>query len=116
MVSQDPNDPQPLKYAMLGEDNSTAEEKLAKYTGTVDWKYLRPHYRSGVLFFVDPVLNIGEVGYAFTENHKERVEAWLKAGDIVKIVDFHAAQWEKPGDKTEFEALVVSPFVLCRPV
>ena len=40
----------------------------------------------------------------------------LKAGDIVKIGDLHAAQWEKPGDKTEFEALVVSPFVLCRPV
>jgi len=116
MVSPDPNNPMPLKYTMLGEDTSSSEEKLAKYTGTVDWKYLRPHYKTGVLYFVDTVLKLGEVGYAFTENHKERVEAWLKAGDIVKIGDFHAAQWEKPGDKTEFEALVVSPFVLCRPV
>ncbi|MBG7606837.1 MAG: DUF2288 family protein [Verrucomicrobia bacterium] len=116
MVSPNPNDPQPLKYTMLGEDNSTTEEKLANYAGTVDWTYLRPHYQSGVLYFVDTVLKLAEVGCAFTENHKDRVEAWLKAGDIVKIVALHAEQWEKEGDKTEFEALVVSPFVLCRPV
>jgi hypothetical protein len=41
------------------------------------------------------------------------VEAWLRCGDLVKIGDLHAAQWEKGG--MEFEALVVSPFVLCRP-
>lgn len=99
---------------MLGEDSSTTKEKLEKYTGTVDWKYLRPHYQSGVLYFIDPELKLTEVGYAFSENHKEQVEAWLKAGDVVKIGELHAAQWEKGG--TEFEALVVSPFVLCRPV
>ena len=114
MVSPDPNNPMPLKYTMLGEDTSSSEEKLAKYTGTVDWKYLRPHYKTGVLYFVDPDLSVGEVGYAFTENHKEQVEAWLKAGDLVKISDLHAEQWEK--DDSEFEALVVSPFVLFRPV
>jgi hypothetical protein len=50
----------------------------------------------------------------FSENQKEQVEAWLKSGDMVKIGDLHAEQWEKVG--IEFEALVVSPFVLCRPV
>lgn len=103
-----------MKYAILGEDTSSVEEKLAKYTGTVDWKYLRPHYQSGVLFFVDPSLSLTEVGAAFSEDGRERVEAWLKAGDIVKIAEIHAAQWEK--GETEFEALVVSPFVLFRPV
>ena len=114
MISPDPNKPEPLKYAILGEDTSTTEEKLGNYTGTVDWKYLRPHFLSGVLFFVDPELSLAEVGAAFSKDGRERVEAWLKSGDIVKISDLHAAQWEKGG--TEFEALVVSPFVLCRPV
>ena len=103
-----------MKYTMLGEDNSTPQEKLEKFMGQVDWKYLKPHFQTGVLYFVDPDLELGEVGYAFTENHKEQVEAWLKAGDLVKIGDLHAEQWAK-GD-TQFEALVVSPFVLCRPV
>jgi hypothetical protein len=114
MVSPNPNNPEPLKYAILGEDTSTTEEKLEKYTGTVDWKYLRPHYQSGVLYFVDPSLVLAEVGAAFSEDGRQRVEAWLKAGDIVKIAELHAEQWQKSG--TEFEALVVSPFVLCRPL
>ncbi len=114
MVSADPNDPQPMKYAILGEDTATPIEKLEKYTGIVGWDYLAPHFLNGVLYFVDNELSLAEVGLAFSENQAERVEGWLKSGDLVKIGDLHAEQWKKEG--TEFEALVVSPFVLCRPV
>lgn len=114
MVLPNPNTPEPMKYAILGEDRASVDEKLEKYTGTVDWKYLRPHYKTGVLYFVDPLLNLADVGRAFTANEKEQVDAWLKSGDLVKISDLHAAQWEK--GEVEFEALVVSPFVLFRPV
>ena len=114
MVSPNANNPEPMKYAILGEDTSSEEEKLEKYTGTVGWGYLRPHFISGVLYFVDLSMPLAEVGRAFTENRKDRVEAWLRYGDLVKIGDLHAAQWEKGG--MEFEALVVSPFVLFRPV
>jgi len=103
-----------MKYVLLGEDGTSTEEKLAGYTGVVSWSYLRPHCENGVLFFVDPELALTEVGAAFAHNQSEKVEAWLKSGDLVKMGEIHAAQWEK--DAPEFEALVVSPFVLCRPV
>ena len=103
-----------MKYAILGEDQTSASEKLEKYTGTVDWGYLAPHFRHGVLYFVDPSLALAEVGLAFSANNQDQVRAWLKSGDLVKIESLHAAQWEKGG--VEFEALVVSPFVLCRPL
>lgn len=114
MILPDSPGPQSLKYMMLGEDNASTEEKLEKYTGTVNWEYLRPHYERGALFFVDPCLKLEEVGVAFAANSRDQVEAWLKAGDLVKIGDLHAAQWQAPAEVT-FEALVVSPFVLCRP-
>jgi hypothetical protein len=114
VTSPDSNKAETLKYAILGEDASTTAEKLEKYKGTVGWSYLRPHYQTGVLFFVDPELPLTEVGAAFSEDGREKVELWLKSGHIVKIADIHAAQWGK--GETEFEALVVSPFVLCRPV
>jgi hypothetical protein len=114
MVSHEMNQPEPLKYMMIGEDASSIEDKLEKYTGTVNWKYLAPHYRSGVLYFVDPCLTLVEVGQAFSNNKKDKVAAWLKAGDLIKIGDLHAEQWER--GQEEFEALVVSPFVLCRPL
>ncbi len=114
MVSDESNRREPLRYAMIGGDTSSTEEKLEKYTGTVDWKYLAPHYLSGSLFFVDSQLTLVEVGHAFSENEADKVEGWLKAGDLVKIGDLHAEQWQSSG--IEFEALVISPFVLFRPI
>ncbi len=105
-----------MNYGMLGGDDSSMEEKLSKYTGEVDWSYLKPHYESGVLFFVDSSLSLEVVGAAITQDDKPVVEGWMKKGDLVKIEALHAAQWSEEGDQTGFEALVVSPFVLCRPV
>lgn len=106
--------PDPLRYGMLGEDQSTSEEKLEKYTGHITWQFLKPHYQSGSLYFVDPSLPLAKVGTAFTNNEASTVEAWLKSGDLVKIEALHANQWENT--ETQFESLVASPFVLCRPV
>jgi hypothetical protein len=88
-------------------------EKLANYIGKVPWSYLAPHSLTGSLYFADPGLKLEDVGAAISANRTEQVEAWLKSADLVKIEAIHAAQWEH-GD-AEFEALVVSPFVLCRP-
>jgi len=105
-----------MRYGMLGDDQETAEEKLAKYTGEVDWSYLKEHCENGSLFFVDPTLKLEVVG-------EEKIVAWLKSGEMVKLEALHAAQWEVEEEskdeakkKPQFEALVVSPFVLCRPI
>lgn len=118
MIAPDESDKDRMKYAILGGGELTEKDKLAQAMGEVDWSYLAPHYRNGSLYFVDPQLPLETVGLAFTENQKDQVEAWLKSGDLVQIGDLHAAQWEnEEGDeKVVFEALVVSPFVLCRPV
>ncbi len=92
----------------------STREKLANYTGQVPWSYLAPHAAKGSLYFVDPALKLEDVGAAFSYNCADQVEGWLQAGDLVKIDALHAAQWEN--GETEFEALVVTPFVLCRPV
>ena len=114
MTAPDDARSEPMKYALLGEDTTTEEEKLEKFTGQVNWSYLKPHYQSGVLFFVDPSLALQRVGAAISADQTERVRGWMTTGDLVKIESLHAGQWE--GSETEFEALVVSPFVLCRPV
>lgn len=115
MIMPDSPGTERMKYAILGEDQSSTADKLDNYTGTVDWTYLRPHFQRDALYFVDPALKLSEVGAAFANNEKSRVEEWLKSGDLVKISDLHAQQWEAAPD-TRFEALVVSPFVLCRPL
>lgn len=118
MISPDQSGADDMKYAIFGGSELTEKDKLAQSMGEVGWSYLAPHYESGSLYFVDPELALEEVGLAFTDNRKDEVEAWLKKGDIVKVEALHAAQWENQegGEAVQFEALVVSPFVICRPV
>ena len=114
MTDSTDDTPESLRYGMVGEDQNTPEEKLKKYTGHVTWQFLKPHYQSDSLYFVDPSLPLAKVGSAFINNEADTVDAWLKSGDLVKIEALHADQWGST--ETQFESLVVSPFVLCRPV
>ncbi|MCP5538147.1 MAG: DUF2288 domain-containing protein [Akkermansiaceae bacterium] len=103
-----------MKYGVIGDDTLTTPEKLEKYTGVVDWEYLKPHFESGALIYVDPCLGITDVGQALADDAKDRIEAWLKSGDLVKPSELHAQWWQE--NPQEFTALVVSPFVLMQPV
>lgn len=107
--------PEEMRYGIIGEDETTTEEKLTNYTGEVNWTYLKPHFEKEMLFFVDPGLKLETVGVAITHDEKEQVADWLKSGDLVKIEALHAKQWEDDQEQ-QFIALVVSPFVLCRPI
>lgn len=103
-----------MRYEMVGDVFEDDAQKLERFVGVVSWKYLRPHYQSGVLYFVDGSLDLVEVGKLFAEDRADGVERHLRAGDLVKIEDLHTKQWENKD--VQFEALVISPFVLCRPV
>jgi hypothetical protein len=94
-------------------DDPSIREKLAKEIGRVPWSYLAPHILTKGLFFIDPQLALEDVGTAIATNQTDLVQHWLKSGDLLKIEAIHATQWED--GETEFEALVVLPFVLCRP-
>ena len=95
-------------------DLSSTSDKLAKYSGPVDWPYLQAHFEAGNLIYVEPALDLLEVGLAFARDEKSQVEAWLKAGDIVQPGELHANYWKEHA--TRFEATIVRPFVLIRPI
>ena len=103
-----------LSYGMLGENGDSAEEKLAKYTGDVNWEYVEPHFKAGNVIYVDPELSLEKVGKAFIHDDKEAVQSWKKTGDIV-IPSIHHAQWWEH-DETRFMTAIVHPFVLIQPM
>jgi hypothetical protein len=107
------NNPKPMKYGLIGEDSQTIDEKLKKYSGIVDWNYIRPHYKNGNLVYVDPSLDIQSVGRAFSVDDKSLVKKWLDNGDLIIPSEPHETYWEK--EKPNFLALIVSPFILIQP-
>ncbi|MAB77593.1 MAG: hypothetical protein CMO47_14190 [Verrucomicrobiales bacterium] len=104
----------PMFYGVLGDDQTTSLEKLEKYTGIVEWSYLKPHYKNEALIFVDLSLSITEVGEALANDDADKVSLWRSTGDIITPSAPHASYWEE--SQTKFKALVVSPFVLIQPI
>lgn len=109
----DPED-EVMRYGILGEDPSTTADKLEKYTGEVAWSYLKPHFETGALLYVDPSLDLTVVGEALANDAAETVRSWRQSGDLVTPSQPHADFWEESDSR--FRALVVSPFVLIQPV
>ncbi len=104
---------EPMRYAMLGRDDSTLADKLEKYSGEADWEILKPHLESGALIYVDPMLDLTQVGRAFAEDDQDQVHAWLKNGDLVRPSAPHGSYWQSM--KATFICQVVSPFILIQP-
>lgn len=96
------------------EDNQSDLEKLEKYSGDVDWSYLKPHYEAGSMIYVDPALDLKAAGLAFTNDDKDQVKAWLKSGDLVQPCDLHVQHWKEAD--IHFSAMIVRPFVLAQPI
>ena len=103
-----------MRYGMLGGDPDSPLDKLEKYTGEVEWPYLKRHFDNGVLIWVDPSLSLVEVGHVISIDDTERVRSWKLSGDLVIPSALHSAHWEKT--QARFTALVVSPFVLIQPL
>lgn len=108
------DDDESMRYGMLGDDESSADDKLEKYTGEVDWSYLKKHFENGALLYVDLSLDLVTVGKAISDDDADAVRAWKAAGDLVQPSEPHAAFWEE--SNAQFLALVVSPFVLIQPI
>ena len=96
------------------EDNQSDLEKLEKYSGNVDWSYLKPHYETSSMIYVDPALDLKTAGLAFANDDKDQVQAWLKSGDLVQPCDLHVEHWKEAD--THFSAMIVRPFVLAQPI
>ena len=95
-------------------DTLSQTEKLEKYSGEVDWSYLKPHFKAGNLIYVDPSLDLKVAGLVFTKDDQVQVQKWLQCGDLVQPCELHAEHWEK--EKTRFQAMIVRPFILAQPL
>ncbi len=104
-----------MEYGMVGEDGLTMEERLEKYSGVTDWSYLRAACMYDVLYYVDASLELKTVANAFLEDKAEEIKEWIRKGDIVKLEKLHLMHFDEEKEK-KFEAVVVSPFVLCKEV
>lgn len=113
-MAEEEDESEKLNYAVVSSDEVTTSEKLEKYTGEIQWSYLKPHFEAGSLIWISESLVLTEVGEAITNDDSNRVASWKQEGELVIPSEPHADYWETI-DAT-FRALVVSPFVIIQAV
>ncbi|MDF1826178.1 MAG: DUF2288 domain-containing protein [Verrucomicrobiales bacterium] len=113
-MAQEKDESDKLNYAVVNSEEITTSEKLEKYTGEIQWSYLKPHFDAGSLIWVSKELSLTEVGKAITDDESSQVASWKQEGHLVIPSDPHAEYWESID--AGFCALVVSPFVLIQPL
>ena len=75
----------------------------------LDW--LQPHLERDVVIWVDPALELVDVGLAIAQDDSGTVRRWIEEQFLVKPDAETRASWD-PSQR--FQALIVQPYVLIR--
>jgi len=73
----------------------------------LDW--LRPHLARDVVIWVDPCLDLVEVGVAIAADQSGSVRRWIEEQFLIKPSLKEVARW---GEEKRFKALIVQPYIL----
>lgn len=83
---------------------------MLRETARIAWRELEPHYERGALIQVDKALDLIDVATSFANDDKDRVEAWIGAGQILRLSSGVADDWRTRNP--ELWAVVTAPWVL----
>jgi hypothetical protein len=87
--------------------------ELIEEMGIIGWPELERHFARGVLLIVKPPLTVIEAAKGMIDDDSALVGRWLNTGTLEKVKDHHAKEWNSR--HTQFEAIVVAPWVLVQP-
>jgi len=91
-------------------DDEQLNAKLNLETGRIYWQELQRHFARGVVIKVEPGVDLVELAAQFHQDDASTVEKMIKQKKLNYASDQDAKTWHQ--DKTEFWAVVVSPWVL----
>ncbi|MCC5450664.1 DUF2288 domain-containing protein [Rheinheimera sp. UJ51] len=92
------------------EDPTLIRAKIIAETARISWLELQKFYAAGNVISVEPVADLIEVAFAFSQDNKAQVADWLSQGSIRRTTEQQAQQWYQA--KTELWAVVISPWIL----
>ncbi len=93
-------------------------EHLAQFQkdlAEVPWKDLRIHLQRGAVILVASELDMLDTAVAVAEDDKDKVAAWIGAGQLIKPSSEQIEAWESELEKP-FRMLIVQPFILAQEV
>lgn len=95
-------------------NTESAKQELLSQTAKISWEELQRYFAAGSVIYVEPELDLIDVGIALIQDNKIAFSAWTNAKRVYPATDEQAQSWiEKP---TILWASVVTPWVLVQPL
>lgn len=91
-------------------------QELTQMVGPTQWNWLKPHIARDAVVFVDPNLDLVDVGVALTNDNVQSVQRWIGEQLITKPTKQQLADWGVSGPNNRLRSLIVQPYVLVQEV
>ncbi len=91
-------------------DSDLIQAKINSETGRIPWHDLQRFFAAGKTLYLSAELDLVKVAYAFHEDHKEQVDAWIQQEKIISVSTAQAKYWIE--NESQVWAIVVKPWVL----
>lgn len=87
-------------------------QELASMVGPTQWNWLKPHIARDAVVFVNPQLDLVDVGVALTNDNVQSVQRWIGEQLIMKPTQDQLKTWGSAGPAHQLQSLIVQPYVL----
>lgn len=91
-------------------------KELTDMVGPTHWNWLKPHIARDAVVFVDPHLDLVDVGVALTNDNVQSVQRWIGEQLITKPTREQLDAWGTSGPTNQLQSLIVQPYVLVQEV
>lgn len=91
-------------------------QELASMVGPTQWNWLKPHIARDAVVFVDPQLDLVDVGVALTNDNVQSVQRWIGEQLITKPSKDQLETWGVTGPTNQLQSLIVQPYVLVQEI
>ncbi|MEM7062917.1 MAG: DUF2288 domain-containing protein [Cyanobacteria bacterium P01_B01_bin.77] len=91
-------------------------QELAHMVGPTQWNWLKPHIARDAVVFVDPQLDLIDVGVALTNDNVQSVQRWIGEQLITKPTQEQLQTWGVSGPTNQLQSLIVQPYVLVQEI
>ena len=91
-------------------------QELTEMVGPIQWNWLKPHIARDAVVFVDPQLDLVDVGVALTNDNVQSVQRWIGEQLIMKPTKEQLEDWGVSGPSNQLRSLIVQPYVLVQEI
>ena len=102
------------KMIEMERSEASLRVEFVEQTAKTHWSGLQRHFARGILFKVNPGLDLVDIAVKIAQDDKAAVEGWMDRGQLAQVTTDDAKTWLEPDPL--LWAVVTAPWVLVQEI